>query len=123
MTGLHLGRRPFDILFAWNHGTLKALCFSGLISVCGPLLVQVLGTKCLVPRTWYQVSGTRYQLLGTKLWYQVLGTRHDVKWLKSTKREIGQMFEQDKLPGLVIWIFPGTYTYIYIYTCTSTISV
>ena len=67
-------------LFAWSQGTMKAACFSDRISVCGPSLVQVLGTehfvsdaylvpRTFVPSTWYP----RYQVLGIKTWYQVLG--------------------------------------------------
>ena len=35
---------------------------------------KVLGTKYLVPGTWYQVPGTRYLVPST--WYQVPGTKY-----------------------------------------------
>ena len=35
-------------------------------------LMYVLGTKYLVPSTWYQVLGTKYLVPST--WHQVLGT-------------------------------------------------
>ena len=35
---------------------------------------KVLGTKYLVPSTWYQVLGTKYLLPST--WYQVHGTKY-----------------------------------------------
>ena len=43
-------------------------------SVAGEPAIPDLGTKYLVPSSWYQVLGTKYLVPST--WYQVLGTQY-----------------------------------------------
>ena len=50
---------------------------------------QVFGTKYLVPSTWYQVHGTKYLVPSTKylvpsIWYQAFGTKYLVPGGKDT---------------------------------------
>ena len=37
-------------------------------------MTEILGTKYLVPNTWYQILGTQYLVPNT--WYQILGTKY-----------------------------------------------
>ena len=59
LTILDLNDGSYDFDVSGDYASLAILC------VC-----QVLGTKCVVPSTWYQILGTKY--LGAtrgKLWY------------------------------------------------------
>ena len=43
--------------------------------------MEAVGDKCLVPGTWYLVSGTN--CLAPGVWYKVPGTRRLVSWYQN----------------------------------------
>ena len=79
--------KPIIYIYVLTYTRMFGRCASQTTSIPQDVGTNI-GTKYLVPITWYQLLGTRYlvpdtwhQILGTKYlvtdtWYQVLGTRY-----------------------------------------------